>query len=297
MVPGTGNGVCRNTPPSGGKERLTTMELLRNAMIGILVVGLTCAGFVGCGDDDGEEHENGDQAPMLPPDASMALDLTVFNGAKLAPGSLAPGKNFSNAAFRVGVLNVVVVVLLAPPAIVFKAATTAIPARQDDGTWLWTYEVNAAGQEYAANLTGSLEGGKALWSMEVTNSLLTPPLNDFEWYTGESELDNSAGSWRFFDFLTPQEAKHVGTIEWSVQSEGKSELLFSNTNIGGPSFGDTVLYSVQGTTALISVYSAATKVTAEITWDLITGAGSMKVPGYNNGERAFWDADKQDAAE
>ena len=186
---------------------------------------------------------------------------------------------------------------MAPPAIVFKAATTAVPVRLDVGSWLWSYRVNAAGQEYAANLTGSFGGGKVLWSMKVTNSALRTPLDDFEWYAGESELDNSAGSWRFFDFLTPQEAKQVATIEWSVQSEGKSELLFSNTNVGGPSFGDTALYSVEGTTALISVYSAATKVTAEVTWDLITSAGSIKVPGHNNGERAFWDADKQDTAQ
>ena len=82
------------------------MELLRNALIGILIAGLTCAGFVGCGNDDAEEQENVDQAPPLPPEASMSIDLTAFNGTKLAPGSLVPGKNFSNAAFRVAVLNV-----------------------------------------------------------------------------------------------------------------------------------------------------------------------------------------------
>jgi len=266
-------------------------RIAKRVLIWFLISGLVFSGLIGCiGDDEDDE----DQALPLPPEDSMTMDFSAFGGGKMAPSAQLPGANFSNAAVRVLVLDVAVIVALAPSVAVFKGASTAVPVEQDDGSWIWSYDTIFLGSDFEADLTGSLEGPKTAWSMKVTSDAFAEPLEDFEWYTGEVALNNDSGSWRFFDYKTPDEANELGVIEWSIQSEGKNEITFTRTDTRSPDVDDILTYSVEGTTAAISFYDASEGITAEITWDLVTIEGSIQVPGYNNGERAFWDADKQD---
>jgi hypothetical protein len=265
------------------------VRLVERFLVSILI--LIFVSFMGCStDDDGEESE---KPPELPPDSSMTMDFSAFGGGKAAPGLLLPGTHYINAATRVLLLDVAVIVALAPPAAVFKNARSATPVPQDDGSWLWSYTSIFLGIEYEANLTGWLAGNEVAWSMKITTDSPKTPLEDFKWYEGESALDNKSGAWRFFDAANSDESNQIGTIEWSVQDVDKAEIVFSNTNSKGPNFGDTLLYSIEGTTALISFYDASEDLTGEITWNIETIAGSIKVPYYNNGERAYWDEEKQ----
>ncbi|HGE69232.1 TPA: hypothetical protein ENX78_00255 [Candidatus Poribacteria bacterium] len=265
---------------------------IRDLLIFVLIVSLAFSTFVGCGSD----NDNGDNAtpPALPPDSSMSMDLTAFGGGKMAPSSQAPGKNFSNAAVRVLLLDTAIIVAFLPATVVFKAAKSVEPVKQDDGSWLWSYKTVFLGQNYEANLTASLEPDKVIWTMKVTNPAFKPPLKDFQWYVGESALNNSYGNWRFFDHTTPNEANEIARIDWTVKSLTKGELIFSSEDKKSQIYGDKVTYSLDGTTALITYFDASENMTAEVTWDTATTAGGLKVPGYNNGEWAYWDENKQD---
>lgn len=264
-------------------------KLVERFLVSILI--LIFVSFMGCGTDDDEEES--EKPPQLPPDSSMTMDFSAFGGGKAAPGLLLPGTHYINAATRVLLLDAAVIIALAPPAAVFKNARSVTPVPQDDGSWLWSYTSIFLGIEYEANLTGWLAGNQVAWSMRITTDSLKTPLEDFKWYEGESALDNKSGTWRFFDAANSDESNQIGTIEWSVQDVDKAEIVFSNTNPKDPNFGDTLLYSIEGTTALISFYDASEDLTGEIEWDIETIAGSIKVPYYNNGERAYWDEEKQ----
>ena len=264
-------------------------RVMRELLIGILVCGLIFSGFVGCG----EKEEDIGQPPELPPDASMTMDFSLFGGGSMAPGVLFPGTNFLNAAVRVVLLNAAVIVVMTPSVSTFIAARTVEPVHQDDGSWLWSYTINIGNHEVAANLTGRLENAQTVWSMKVTDDSFDSPLDDFEWYTGKCSLDNTSGDWLFFDYKTPDEGNRLATMEWSVEDKTKSELVFSNIDERSENFGDTLLYSIDGTTALISFYDDSKDITAEITWHTITTAGSIQAPDYNNGERAYWDENGQ----
>jgi hypothetical protein len=271
----------------------------------VLVLGLIFSAFTGCGSDNGVdselETETLGQAPPLPPDSSLTIDISAFGGGKMAPEVKIPGKNFRNASVRVLLIDTAVVAVLAAPVTVFKAAKTTIPVSQGGGSWLWSFTTTVFGNTYEANLTGTISGLNVLWSMRVSSSSPNLPLDDFEWYTGETNLSNTSGFWRFFDFRAPDEKNEIGTIEWTTnpsvidfQPDHKSEIEFSNTDPESPNFEDRLNYSVEGTTASISFYDASEDINADITWDLVTIAGSLKVPNYNNGERACWDENKQD---
>lgn len=266
-------------------------KLLRELMIEILICGIIFTGLVGCA-ENGTQGE-ADQPPELPPTASMALDLSAFAGEDLAPGAQIPGANFLNAAGRIILLNTAAIVGLALPTAIFAAALNTDPVKQSDGSWLWDYSVSVLGQDFNAKLTGRLQGIKIKWSMSVTVEVFDIPLSKFQWYTGESLLDNTAGNWLFFDYLVPDAAEEIASIEWSVLGSGNSQLAISNIDSDGSHNGDVITYTVNGTEALISFYDASEDILADITWDLIMIAGSILVPNYNNGERAYWDEDKQ----
>jgi hypothetical protein len=268
------------------------VKIAKKMLIWLLALGLMSGGFMGCSETDDD-----DDALPLPPDASMSIDLTAFNGDKMAPSVLAPGENFNNAIARVAIVNLAVVIALSPGTTVFKAASSATPVEESDGSWTWKYTAKWLFHTFEANLNGRMEGFGTVWSMKVSCDSLDVPVDNFEWYTGEVQLDNSSGSWRFFDYKTPDMAREIGTIEWEVKDRDTSELMFSNTNSESEDNGDTLTYSLDGTTAEISYYDDSEDLTAEIIWDTITIAGSIMVPGYNNGERAYWDEDLQNTDE
>jgi len=265
-------------------------------LVWFLILGLMSGGFMGCSETDDDDDDISDALP-LPPDASMSIDLTAFNGDKMAPSALAPGANFNNAALRVLIVNVAVVLNLAPSVTVFKAASSATPVEEDDGSWTWPYTAKFLNHTFDANLNGSMEGFDTVWSMKVSCDSLDVPVDNFLWYTGEVALSNNSGSWRFFDYKSPDMMREIGTIEWEVKDRDTSNLMFSNTDSESEGYGDVLTYSLDGTEAEISFEDASEDLTAEITWDTITLAGSIMVPGYNNGERAYWDEDLQDTDE
>jgi hypothetical protein len=218
------------------------MKLVKGILISMLISGLMFTGFIGCSSNDEEES----QLPTLPPDSSMSMDFSAFGGGKMAPSAPIIGKNFINAATRDLFIDAAVIITLSPSVTVFKAAKSVAPAIQSDGSWVWTYPVAYLGHEYEAKLTGRIEGVNVLWSMKITCPTIQPPLDDFEWYTGECAIDNTSGTWRFFDYKFPNDAKEIGIIDWSVTALDKGKLEFASTNTSVAIVGDVLTYSIDG---------------------------------------------------
>ncbi|HIE28551.1 TPA: hypothetical protein EYP66_14820 [Candidatus Poribacteria bacterium] len=254
--------------------------------------------FIGCSEDISGDG-NG-EAPLLPPDDSMTLDLSLFGGGKLEAPVLPsiPGSrlNFTAAATTALVINTIVVARLSVPVAVFTAAKSAIPVKQDDDSWLWSYSRTIGVETFTANLTGKREGDQVVWSMKVSNTSSLRPLDNFEWYTGVTSRENGSGSWQFFNRDTPEQANPTYAIEWNVERGVKRERTFTNQEAGSPYFGNVVRYAVEGGMASISFTEADKGSTTIIEWSLNTSAGSITSPGYKKGEKACWGPDKLDIA-
>ena len=266
-------------------------------LITFLMLGFLLASFIGCDVTD-DENSNGD-APPLPPDDSMTIDLSAFGENNLgAPIPAIPNTklNFVAAVATAAVINTIVVAKLSIPVAVFTAAKSTTPVEQDDGSWLWSYSRNIGLETFTANLTGKREGDEVIWSMKVSNTTSLRPLDNFEWYTGESSKDNGSGSWQFFNLDTPDQANPTYAIEWKVEGETKRERTFTNKEEGSPYFGNVVRYAVEGEMASISFTEADKGTTTKIEWNLTTTAGSITAPSYKKGEKSCWDENKQDVA-
>jgi hypothetical protein len=270
---------------------------------------------IGCGEDTDDIMEEGDisDAPPLPPDQSMTVDLAVFSGGEpeipeipvpdnpvpAGPSAGTPvyGENYANAMARVATINAAVVSALTFPAGLFMAAKENEPVLQPDGSWLWNYNVEYDYFLINAKLTCVEEADKAYWSMKTSINSPIVTVQEFEWYTGVCSQDNTSGSWQFLDMFTPDENNPIVKIDWSIQPlKGEAMLDIENidTRESCDYTGDILEYCLTAEMASMSFTDISEDEICEIEWDTQTGAGSITVPSYKDGEQACWDADKQD---
>ena len=264
---------------------------------------LTLAGLVvaGCGSDATKPAVSA--APDLPPTDSWNIDFSAFDQAgALAPfetqGAMATTTraNFLNAALRVAFVRTAAVIVLTPPSLAFAAAIHAQPTAAGDSTWLWTYSwTDSANQALAIHLTGRVHPDHVDWELRLTNPNADPPLQGFLWYSGESSLLSFSGYW-ILNKNVGGEAVPVARIDWTRSAPGNRSLAFENLEEGSENAGDTMTYEVQTPSASLIYHDASSSVDSAIAWNFLTGAGSIQVPDYNDGEPACWDAQRDDVA-
>ncbi len=254
--------------------------------------------LAGCGDDSTEPADDVAQAPALPPAESMQFDFSFFDqnpgpGGELngvqAAGRIMSRDNWINAALRVALIDVAVNLALAPPRLAFLAALSEEPELQPDGSFLWVYTwTNQAEEAFEIRLRGRIEGDHVAWRLAVRSLDAGSEADPLVWFWGESNFANNSGFWIFHDLETREEVE-AARIDWSIPAEDQRLAVFENIHEGHEGFGDTLSYSEEGAIVLVQFYDASEDLNAEITWDKVTRAGSLMVPGYNEGERACWD--------
>jgi hypothetical protein len=283
--------------PIDGRRK--TMSARRLLLFLVLPALLLLAG--GCSREATAPEDEDLQGLELPPALSMKLDLEAFrmgtstaNRKMPAPLGQATKMNWTNAALRVLIINTTMGVILTPPYLAFSAAIHTIPSLQPDGSFLWIYTwVESENHEVQIRLRGKVEEDHVRWELRLTDPQATPPLDQALWFWGESAFDNQSGFWVFQD-IEDADLPEIMRLDWEVVAEDDRYLAIQNIRQGVEGYGDTLTYRIDGTTASITFYDASEDVTADITWDTVTGAGSLQVPDYNNGERACWDENHDD---
>ena len=270
--------------------------------LALAICALLVIQLIGCGEDeDGNVDESvAAEAPPLPPDESMMVDLSAFEqGAEGSPAAAATYRNFTNAVARVGAVSSALVVAVTPPATLFAAARLQQPIEQTDGSWVWTYSLLIDYVTFSARLTGHKKANATEWSMRISTDAPLRPIADFEWFRGSSAASNMWGSWEFFDMLTPNEQNPTVKVDWSVTGvRGEANLTLENVDTRTTSIyaGDILKYSVSDKIASMSYTDASEDEVWDVIWNLDTGEGSITVPGYNDGGKACWNVLKQDVS-
>jgi len=226
-----------------------------------------------------------DGAPVLPDAAWLAFDTSFFG--QTAKNEALSKRNYTAAAFRVGILTLVADFVLTPPIAAFALAHSTFPSPQPDGSWIWVYTWVNGDEEVQVRLRGLATEEGAEWEMRITD--LAEETENELWFDGETEDDGHIGSWTFYDFQETGKPA-VATIDW--ENSGKtSELVFTDL-YEHP--GNELSYAIDGTSHSIDFYNKTDDESSFIHWDAVTGAGSILVPDYNDGEKACWDENQLD---
>jgi hypothetical protein len=266
---------------------------IHRALPAFIAIAVLALALWGCSDSPNEPAKA--RAPELPPAESMRLDLSAFSPEDVGPAPKSQFKfNFWNAQIRVAILNVAVAMVVAPPAAAIDAATHSIPSLQPDGAWIWTYTYVNGEEEVVLRLRAIREDEAVLWQMFVTALGEDPPIDRVLWFEGRTRGQDN-GEWTLHDFTKPGDPA-VLHIDWEVDADNDRFLTFEIINPGQPEYGDRLMFSDVGTLASILLEDASSGDEWDIRWDQSTGTGSLKVPDYNNGERACWDEHQDDVA-
>ncbi|NIA30963.1 MAG: hypothetical protein GWP06_13750 [Actinobacteria bacterium] len=264
------------------------MKTTALTLLAALVVLLACS--------KNPVNEEQPQQPALPPAGSMTVDLSTFGKTLAKPAETTLQDNFNNAAIRVAFVNSLVFVNMAIPTALFAAAITQNPILKDDAKFHWVYQQTIGLTTYEADLAGWVDVNtkRVNWEMYVTNPKFKPVLSKFKWYDGWTNPDNNSGQWTFYNPQKPDVAERMLTINWEHNSAEDANLAFANVWDSHAEKGDTLRYVVKDTDRSILFYDNSENLTWTIFWNAVTTAGYLHVPGYNNGEPAYWDKNHND---
>ena len=268
------------------------MKSLKSRRFGVtlLAVAITTSAC-----DDGPAEPGPEDAPDLPPIASMQVDMTIFNAAGQAAGMdgassvSALGVHFVTAAATVTLARAATVLVMTLPVAVFAAAASEEPVYDsNDEAFHWRYSLTDGEATFEADLSGYAQGVQSIWAMRVSASSFDPPLNAFLWYDGRANLDGTGGEWHIYSPDEPQ-GSEILQIEWTHPDIDTWSLTFTNVNPAAEQMGDELTYEVDGDIRVVRFTDFSASTAAEIQWNAVSGVGYIEATNYNQGERACWD--------
>ncbi len=283
----------------------------------LLIAAILMLTLAGCGENDSDGDDD-DDAPTIPPAYTLAPDFSSMGGNRASGAAMdriAPAEalklpktepdeitiqgscsqaNYTHAAFQVGFWNTALWVTLAVPSWSFVEAFNHEPVLQNDGSWIWSYDVNIFNVIYTAELHGAFEDGEVQWRMYITKQ---GEYADFLWYRGTSNLPATAGTWTLKNNPTDDE-DWIG-IEWSRSVANQTwQVTYTNIRTGDTNEGGFIEYGVDADTdynAFYDIYNAVGDNLVEIDANTSSDEGRVRNQAHFGDDLwRYWDGDRCD---
>jgi hypothetical protein len=246
-----------------------------------------------------------DTPPDVPPQSTMIIDFSDFTSGGNGGESTArvqqalPGANFTFAAINLAIWNTVVTVTLAVPVVAFVESFDHEPEQLDSGVWEWSYSFRINGVEHSAALQADVSNNGVDWTMLISKE---GEYTDFEWFTGQSNLAGTAGTWTL-NHPPGDDPENPGPfifIEWNRDPSAETgDIKYTNITPDSPEFGGFIFYGVTGAApfnAFYTIASAGDDRTIEIEFNTETIAGRVRDEiHFNDTEWHCWDEALQNA--
>jgi hypothetical protein len=226
----------------------------------------------------GCKKEDHGTPPPLPPQSSFAMDFSDFTDQQKEQLANETYINRAVAVLHVAFWNTVVFVHMAVPVATFKEAFNQQPQPQDDGSWLWSFNVNVGQTTFTAKLFGEIVGNQVEWEMYVSKSG-AGAYEDFLWYSGTSEIGGTQGEWTLYK--SPADPTPFVGIDWFKNEDGTEGITYTNIVPGGPENGGYISYEVTGNSpydASYEIFNKGENNLVEINWNRETKAGQIRDP-------------------
>ena len=224
--------------------------------------------------------------PVLPPQSSIKLELsglTNDSGSNLqlpkisGYNSSMVGSNWLYAAGQVGFWTTVTGVTLSIPITAFAATIDQDPEYLGDLRWKWTKNFQVLLGQYTSELYGEINGSVVDWEMYISQ---TGGYSDYLWFTGESNLDGSGGTWTFNKSVEePVDYLHV---EWNILPRF-GDLKYEVVQTGAENEGSYIFYALypgEDYNAACTLFNSVNTNMINVEWHRINRDGHVKSPAY-----------------
>lgn len=227
-----------------------------------------------------------DDAPPPMPAAAFELQTGLFSETPTTKANTVV--NFTAAALRVWPMSLILTANLVVPVGVTGAALQADP-KFIDGAWVWDMVTTVNGQPHEFALTGTIEGSSIDWSMRISAG----QLDDFELYTGTTDLASRTGSWQLY-YPIEGERQLVLIAEFSVENEAEKEITYTVSEVFEQGGGDTIRYATSGDDRGFLWTQQEAALQHLVTWNAATKEGSITADNFNGGTPGCWGTDLHD---
>lgn len=271
------------------------MKTIRLKKIALLLSFVVLVVLNSCKDKDDEDKADYD-APSLPPEMALVIDMSEFNTKKSVTGvPTSPYLKGTNtkinrtwAALGVSIWQTIITIGMAIPVAAFLESFNHEREYEGNNTWGWSYEFNAGGKKHTAHLTGKVDADSVTWTMYI---------NDFRWYTGKGDFGQSGGYWTMYE--KPENPVEFLKITWENKAtEGIANITYKNIRQGDAENGGYISYGRNENNNLnlyYNIYNKGKDNLVKIQWSKTTGEGQTKNPElYKDEEWHCWDSDFQD---
>lgn len=256
------------------------MKYFRSKVLGSLL--LLSVLMLGCN----SLGSNGDRPPELPPAESMQVSVSDMENASASKTKTNAESNFRTALFAAGVAKTVIEVNLAIPRILLQAAKDIEPQQNANGTWQWSYSVDAQDKSFEVLLTADQDGnGNTMWNFYVSTDAVSPAIENKLFFTGSTNNSTNTGNWVYFDLTTGEE---VSEVSWDL-SEGDKSVILEVVSDRNGHMGDSITYEFNGTVKSLVYLDASSSETTVISFNTKNHTGYIISPNYNDGVKACWD--------
>lgn len=259
-------------------------NLIKAPFIPVFFAWMLLFPLLGC------EKEEQNEAPQLPPESSFVIDFSDFENQTKSLLLDDTYQNFTLAVVHVAVWNTVIILHAAVPIAAYREAFNHKPVEQPDGSWLWSYTVQVGFATYTANLYGRTEGIYIQWEMYINKSG-PGAFDDFLWYTGESHMAGTNGTWTLYK--SPNEAIPFVRIDWHNNLDGTFDIAYINIVPDGPENGGFISHGVTKDlpyNAFYEIFNKGQNNLVEINWNRFYMTGQIKDPNFfGDDEFHCWD--------
>jgi len=243
--------------------------------------------------------------PDIPPASTFVMEFSDFSdggAAKLIPDGHDPIRqqvittgNWGWGAVHVGVWNVIITVGMAVPVGTFVESFNHEPVQQDDGSWVWSYEVTVSNILYSAELHGQTVDGHIEWNMYISKEGF---YDNFNWFSGESNLPGTEGTWTLNN--NPDDPTPLVGIEWHRDlTAGTGDIKYTNIVPNGPENGGYIFFGLteNALDAFYQIYNKGQDSTIDIEWSRTGKDGRIRdINHFGDTDWRCWDTELQDAS-
>ncbi|AGA77278.1 hypothetical protein [Echinicola vietnamensis] len=228
--------------------------------------------------------------PVLPPEASMAPDLNIFETAESEMTRTEMGSNWAYAALNIGVYSGVLYQHLIVPISAYKAVLSTEPMIDREAKiWVWKKAFTIADKgSYEIQLTASIWDESVSWmgyiSSEGGDDL-------FVWFRGVSNFQGEEGYWEVYE--SPESPAVWLSNTWELDKETGNTTVTYTMQKDGDYEGSSFIYQENQSSDLnkkVILSNAYSESDVSISWNSTAKYGRVKSESFfGDSQYHCWD--------
>jgi hypothetical protein len=185
-----------------------------------------------------DKNKSDIDTPAAPSEENFVMNFKDFGNGKSGTTTYI---NKATAVGYVGIWQTIIIYHMAIPVAAFKGTIAQAVQEVEPNHWMWSYTTSILFVDYTSELHAIYENGKIIWEMRISQE---NGYSNFVWFTGESDVDQTKGSWILYS--SPEDPRAFLDIHWEKNIENTiGYMKYENVLEGNQAEGSYIIYGAK----------------------------------------------------